>query len=115
MHFFFAPAKPRVAVSGEVRLDGEAVSWGSLSFRPADDRLPTTTVRVRNGKFSTKAEEGPLAVPSKLDFEGSIWEATGAEADKAVRLEKLTPSDPEPLSLTLAEGGEPLRLEFRSR
>lgn len=113
-NFFFAPAQPRAAVSGEATLDGQPVSWGAISFRPENGNLPVTTVRVRNGKFSAKAEEGPVVGKATLAFEGSIWEATGSAEDEVVRLESLAPGG-EALSVDLSEKTEPLRFEFRSR
>lgn len=113
--FFFAPEQPRAAVSGEVLLDGEPVSWGSLTFQPADANLPSTTVRVRRGKFSAKAESGPVAGRSVLKFEGSIWEATGAAEDSVVRLDRLRVGDAEVLAVELGAETKPLRFEFHSR
>ena len=114
-HFFFAPAQPRAAVSGEAMLDGQAVSWGSLTFQPEDGNLPATTVRVRNGKFSAKAPNGPVAGRSTLKFEGSIWEATGAPADKVVKLDRLRPGDAGAMLVDLEEEKATLRFEFSSR
>ncbi len=113
--FFFAPARPRTALKGEVLLDGKPVSWGSLSFRPVEAGLPVTTIRVRNGRFSTKEEEGPLLGTSNLNFEGSIWESTGDEKDRRVQLDRLQPGDAGSFSIEVASGMEPLKLEFRSR
>ena len=112
---FYAPAKSRVAVSGEVLLDGQPVSWGSVSFHPDDSKLPITTIRVRSGKFSAKAEEGPVAGSSRLTFEGSIWEATGAARDRSVQLESLNPNDKSKIIRKIESGAAPIRLEFRSR
>ncbi|HRQ89054.1 MAG TPA: alpha/beta hydrolase [Bacteroidia bacterium] len=115
-NFFFAPPQARAAVSGEVLLDGEPVSWGSITFAPENPNLPTTTVRVRNGKFSAKAEDGPIAGKAALRFEGSIWEATGKPEDKeTARLTKLAPGDASDLTLEVADQSAPLRFEFRSR
>lgn len=114
-HFFFAPSRPRTALNGEVLLDGTPVSWGSLSFKPADSALPVTTVRIRNGKFSAKAEDGPLLGKSDLSFEGSIWEATGDAKDRRVRLDRLAPGDSTAMSIEVTEKMEPLKLEFHSR
>jgi acetyl esterase/lipase len=113
-HFFYAPAQPRAAVSGEVLLDGKPVSWGTVVFRPGDKNLPATAVRVRNGKFSAKAGEGPVTAKSSLTFEGSIWETTGSPDDHLVRLASLKPGG-EPLSVDIAEGGIPMRFEFSSK
>ncbi len=40
----------RVAVEGEVTLNGQPVSWGSVTFYPNDPNKPETTVRIRRGK-----------------------------------------------------------------
>jgi len=113
-HFFYAPAQARAAVSGEVLLDGKPVSWGALTFLPEDRNLPVTTVRVRGGKFSAKAEEGPVVGKTTLRFEGSIWEATGSEGDRVVRLESLKPGG-EFLRVEVAGDGNRMAFEFVSR
>ena len=112
---FFAPSKPQAAVTGEVTLDGHPVSWGVLAFYPEDKNLPVTSVRVRKGKFDAKTEEGPVIGPTLIKFEGSVWEATGAAKDKAVRLEKLTPGDEKPVAIEIAASGAPIKLDYRSR
>jgi acetyl esterase/lipase len=112
---FFSPAQPRAALSGEVLLDGKPVSWGSLAFHPQDQRFPVTTLRVRNGKFSVKKAEGPIIGSTRVTFEGSIWEATGANQDRAVRLESMSPQDPAPVIVKVESDLPPLRLEYTSR
>ncbi len=113
-HFFFAPAGARAAVQGEALLDGRPVSWGTLVFRPDDKNLPVTAVRVRSGKFSAKAEDGPLIGKSTVTFEGSIWEATGSAEDVAVRLDRFKPGG-DLIRIDVAESGNRLRYEFFSR
>ena len=115
MNFFFAPRQPQAAVSGEVTLDGQPVSAGVLAFYPEDRNLPVTAVRVRRGKFSAKDEAGPFVGKATVKFEGSIWEATGDLADKAVTLDTLTPGDGKAVELVIGEGGTPIKLDYRSR
>lgn len=115
MNFFLAPRQPQAAVSGEVTLDGQPVSAGVLAFYPEDKNLPVTALRVRRGKFSAKAEAGPFVGKATVKFEGSIWEATGEAADKAVTLDTLTPGDGKAVELVIGEGGAPIRLDYRSR
>lgn len=115
VNFFFAPAKSRVAVSGEVILDGHPVSAGVLIFSPEDSDLPVTAVRVRRGKFSANAETGPFVGKATVVFEGSIWEATGAAEDNVVRLETLSPGNGKVVELEIAEGSGAITLEYRSR
>lgn len=114
-NFFLSPPKPQVAVTGVVTLDGHPVSWGILSFYPEEKNLPVTSVRIRNGRFSAKVEDGPVVGKSTIRFEGSIREATGLEEDKVVSLGNLTPDDHKAVEMVVEDGGSPIRLEYRSR
>lgn len=115
VNFFFAPRQSRAAVTGEITLDGQPVSAGVLAFYPEDKNLPVTALRVRRGKCSANADAGPFVGKSTVKFEGSIWEATGAAEDKAVRLDKLTPGHGEALVVEVTEGGALMKLDYRSR
>lgn len=115
VNFFFAPAEPRVAVSGEVILDGHPVSAGVLSFYPENKNLPTTSVRVRRGKFTANSETGPFVGKATVKFEGSIWETTGAAQDRVVRLETLAPGSDKAVEVETAKGSGSITLEYRSR
>jgi len=106
---FFASPQPQAAVSGTVTLDGKPVSWGVISFYPEDENLPIVSVRARNGKFSSKAEDGPVIGKSTVQFEGSIWEATRDPSDSVV---KLTMPDN---VVDVKAGMEPLTLDYSSR
>jgi hypothetical protein len=112
---FLAAEFERVAISGEVTLDGTPVSWGNVTFHPDDPNLPETTLRIRNGKFSAPAESGPVAAKSALTFSASIWEATRLPGDRVVQLDRASPSDAKPLSLKVRAGLEPLSFSLRSR
>jgi acetyl esterase/lipase len=112
---FYAIAQPRATITGEVTLDGKPVSWGSISFYPDDKNLPVTTVRIRNGKFSAKRDDGPMIGSSKVIFEGSIWEATGLDKDRSVRLESLKPNDSTKTNVKIEKETKPIRLEYFSR
>ena len=79
----------RAAVSGSVTLDGKPVSWGTVTFHPADKNLPVVTVRIRRGKFSAPAASGPPLGKAAVSFSGSIWEATEKPEDELVVLEKV--------------------------
>tara|TARA_R110002096_G_scaffold433006_6_gene650899 strand:- start:1461 stop:2720 length:1260 start_codon:yes stop_codon:yes gene_type:complete len=122
-NFFFAPEPMRAAVKGEVTLDGNPVSWGVLSFYPDDSNLPVTSVRIRRGKYSANEAQGPVVGNARISFEGSIWEATGDANDQAVKLQSLTPSDENPIEVTIESVGKPggkpvgkpMNFEFRSR
>ncbi len=111
---FFAPPQARAAVSGSVTLDGEPVSWGVLSFYPENENFPIVSVRARRGKFSAKAEEGPVVGKATVKFEGSIWEVTGDESDQVVELAEEKPGSGE-IVVEVREGMDSLELAFRSR
>jgi len=96
--FYTGKELQRVAVKGDATLNGQPISWGSVTFYPEDKNIPETTVRIRRGKFSAKAADGPVAVPSKLKFAASIWEVTGNPDDQVVTLDRVTP-DAKPATL----------------
>ncbi len=112
---FYSGPKKKTAMKGKVHLDGEVVSWGSLSFYPEDESSPVTTIRVRRGNFSAKEEDGPVLGKSRLVFEGSIWEETGSEKDRVIQLEKKSPSDTETVTLDIQAEHPPLELHYSSR
>lgn len=114
-HFFYAQTKPRAALKGEATLDGIPVSWGVLTFHPEDKNLPTTSVRVRRGKFSAANKVGPVVGPSTVTFEGSIWEQTGKDSDRAVTLSSLSAGSDEPIDVLVEEGMDPLSFSFDSK
>ncbi|MEM9017459.1 MAG: alpha/beta hydrolase [Verrucomicrobiota bacterium] len=111
---FFAPRGERVAASGEVTLDGVPISWGVLTFHPEDTSQPVVSVRVRRGKFSSEEATGPFAGKATLSLEGSIWETTGDENDRAIELKSLERGG-DPIEVNMTEGMDPIRLSFRSR
>ena len=112
---FYRPKPMRAAVAGTVSLNGQPVSWGSLSFLPPDEFQPTVTIRVRNGKFAANKKEGPLLGPATIRFEGSIWEKTQDPKDTVVQLEKFSPDDAKGASVVFRAHQKPLKFEYRSR
>lgn len=112
---FYSGPQARTALKGKIHLDGEMVSWGSLSFYPEDESAPVTTVRVRRGNFSAKESDGPVLGKSRVVFEGSIWEETGDEADRVIQLEKKSPSETEPIILDIQADHPPLEIQYSSR
>lgn len=111
---FLAAGFQRVAVSGEVTLDGTPVSWGNVTFHPGDPNLPETTLRIHAGKFKAAAEGGPVAAKSALTFSASIWEATRMPGDRVIQTDRLSPSDAKPVSVEVKAGLAPLKFELRS-
>jgi hypothetical protein len=91
------------------------VAWGVLTFYPENSNLPPTSIRIRRGKFSSTEVAGPVVGKARVTFEGSVWETTGADEDKAVRLSTLSPKDEQPIEMKIEAGAQPISLEFRSR
>ncbi len=114
-HFFHSGSADRAAVKGAATLDGEPVSWGVLTFHPEDQALPSTSVRVRRGKFSASAADGPVIGKATVTFEGSIWEATGDSSDTAVALQSLSPDSDEPIVVLVGRETGAIQLELKSR
>jgi hypothetical protein len=114
-HFFYSGKQERAAVKGQVSLDGQPVSWGVLTFHPEDEKIPPTSVRVRRGRFSAPAEDGPVLGKAALTLEGSIWEATGDPGDVAVSLQSLSPDSDKEIVIEVQEKSDPIELDFRSR
>ena len=88
-----ADSVKRVAVQGEVTLDGEPVSWGCITFQPDNENLPITALRVRNGKFQADANSGPIIGRTAISFEASIWEKTQNPEDRVIQTDRLSPND----------------------
>lgn len=113
---FYAPAAPRVAVAGEVTLNGNPVRWGSVTFHPAAGAaLPVVTARVMGGKFSLPAEMGPVVGGHRLTFSASTWETTQNDADRVVQADRLSPKDPGPATIEVKAGLAPLKFALQSR
>ncbi len=110
---FLAPAPTRVTISGKATLDGEPISWGSVTFHPDDPNLPLTTLRMRNGNFRGDV----VATTGKLTFAGSIWEKTRDPKDRVITLDSLSPNSTEPVLFDVKAEGEnaPLKFELKSR
>lgn len=112
---FYSGMVMRSNVSGEVTLDGKPVSWGAICFEPENPNYPVTTVRVRNGKFAAKGEEGPVVGRCRIKFEGSIWETTNSADDRVVRLESLSPKDGSKVTLEVTNNMSALQFDYHSR
>lgn len=113
---FLTPANSpqRVAVAGEISLNGTPVSWGSITFTPDDPKLPFTSAVVRGGKFKTSAENGPVATPSRVSFEASIWDETRNPQDRAIQTDRLSPNA-QPFSIDLKNDMEPLKFDLTTK
>lgn len=56
----------RVEVKGSVRIDGEPLSWGTVTFTSEIPRAPVSGAIVRKGAYSIPAVRGPVLGISKL-------------------------------------------------
>ena len=66
----------RVGVSGSVRVDGQPLESGSISFLPAAGTGgPTAGAEIRQGTYSVPAESGPA--PGKYDVRIKATRKTG--------------------------------------
>jgi acetyl esterase/lipase len=114
----FAGNTERVAVKGDVSLDGEPVSWGCITFQPEDENLPITALRIRNGKFQADSASGPVIGRTSIHFEASIWEKTQDPKDRVIQTDRLSPGDVDALYIkvetgeTTEDGPAPLTLSF---
>lgn len=113
-HFFYSGNRERAEVKGTATLDGRPVSWGVLTFHPEDETVPPTSVRVRRGRFSASAADGPVVGKGRLRFEGSIWEETEDSGDGVVSLESLAPGG-KPVAVEVKGKMDPMEFHFLSR
>ena len=114
---FLAPADSpkRVALSGAVSLNATSVGWGAITFTPDNPNLPVTTARIRGGNFKTTSQNGPIAVPSRVTFEASIWESTRDSNDRVIQTDRLSQNDPQPLSVDIKTGMETLKFDLSTK
>lgn len=51
--------KTRVALEGEIKLNGTALPSGLVSFLPTDDKGETAVAKIENGKYTIERSNGP--------------------------------------------------------
>ena len=52
-------SKSRVALEGEIKLNGKALPSGLVSFLPTDDKGQTAVAQIQNGKYTIDRDSGP--------------------------------------------------------
>ncbi|MFM7317797.1 MAG: hypothetical protein ACKO5E_12705 [bacterium] len=52
--------KTRVAVEGEIKLNGKALPSGLVSFLPTDHKGEAAVAKIENGKYSIERANGPV-------------------------------------------------------
>ena len=52
-------SKSRVALEGEIKLNGKSLPTGLVSFLPTDDKGQTAIAQIENGKYNIDRSNGP--------------------------------------------------------
>jgi hypothetical protein len=77
---FLTAKVERAAVEGTVTVNGRPASWATLCFTPDDSNQPIVTARVRNGKYSLPASDGPVIGKSKITATLSALDVPGSKS-----------------------------------
>jgi acetyl esterase/lipase len=113
----FLSAAPRAAVEGTVTVNGKPVSWGSIAFYPKDEHQPLASTRLMHGAFKLDAKSGPPVGTHHVQiwFSASdVPSLTTKEAPEGVmHVEKLSASDPQPLTVEIKEGMNKLSYDVK--
>lgn len=72
-----ADEPPRIAVYGQVTLDGRPVKEGTISFRSRDGSVVSTGT-IKDGEFQIPPERGPLEGENRIEIYG-VQQASGEE------------------------------------
>lgn len=100
---FLAAKVERGAISGTVKVNGRPASWATLCFTPEDPAQPIATARVRNGKFSLSAADGPVLGKVKITATLSTQDVPDSQSATGF----LTTTE------KVRGGGEPLGAEIK--
>lgn len=113
----FLSAAKRAAVDGTVTVNGKPVSWGGVTFSPADSRAPAMTARVMGGKFKLDAGNGPPLGPHRLQIffsSADVPSLTVKDAPEGVRsVTRASSGDAGELKCEIKEGANHLALELK--
>jgi hypothetical protein len=77
---FLTAKVERAAVEGTVTVNGRPASWATLCFTPDDPNQPVVTARVRNGKYSLSAADGPVKGAVKITATLSAADVPGSKS-----------------------------------
>ncbi|MEZ6055725.1 MAG: alpha/beta hydrolase [Planctomycetaceae bacterium] len=107
----------RASVSGEIKLDGQPLRWGMITFAPSDDvanRLPVPCAMVAHGKFSIPASVGPTVGTYKIVVKslGTVVPEPTIEDVSRISAEDV---DQSPLTFRIASGNNTVTLELSSQ
>lgn len=105
---FLADVK-RAEVHGDLKVNGEPLKWGQVTFVPSDSAAkPVVMAMVRNGKFSLPAQKGPVLGPQRVEVRTMgdvVPRATVADS-------KVVQPKSGPASVVIVEGKNELSLEL---
>ncbi len=114
----FLGATKRGAVEGTVTVNGQPVSWGSVTFHPEDSRAPAMTARVMRGKFKLEAAGGPPVGAHHLTVcfsSADVPSLTVEEAPEGVMsVTRASPDSAEVLRCDIKDGKNQLALELKA-
>ncbi len=114
--------KERIAVSGSITLDGEALRWGWLTLIPENPYAPIARVYINdrmNGMFSIDKEHGPLPGVHRAEVhvvcrDRSAPRSGAYSIDDAEHYTRPNPISKAPLCVEVREG-ESLSIEICSK
>lgn len=111
----FLSAAKRAAITGTVKINGKPVSWGGVTFTPANPSDPQVTARVMRGAFKLDAKNGATVGKNSLKVVYSAADVpslTPADAPAGVmETTRQSASGPE-LSFDVQEGANTVTLEL---
>ncbi len=96
----------RQAVSGEIKLNGQPLRWGSIAFRSDDANSPVGWAMINNGKFSIPASSGPVPGVCHVAVTNMGAVAPGPTIDDAKAIDRGA------IVFEVAEGENVVSLEF---
>jgi acetyl esterase/lipase len=118
----FLTGKGRVAVAGQVRVDGQPMPWGWVTLLPEDERCPIATAYLGKpgGRFAFDERNGPC--PGRHRVELHIVSGAGADmkigktslADAYV-LRRPAPGAAAPIVIDVSRGAPPVAIDVQSR
>ena len=114
--------KDRIAVSGSVTLDGEALKWGWLTLIPKNPYAPIARVDIHDhmkGMFSIDKEHGPLPGVHRAEVhvvcrDRSAPRSGAYSIDDAEHYTRTNPKSKAPICVEVREG-ESLSIEICSK
>ena len=77
---FLTAKVERADIAGTVTINGQPASWATLCFTPEDPNQPIVSARVRNGKYSLPAPNGPVLGKARITATLSAQDVPGSKS-----------------------------------